>query len=65
VCDHPALCALDEVEALMDWNRIVALLPAGEEKALTEPAPIPAVCIKPHPMRNRSLAKPPVLQRCL
>lgn len=29
--DHPALGALDEVEALIDWSRIEALLPRGED----------------------------------
>lgn len=30
--DPPALCALDEVRALIGWDRVAAFSPAGEEK---------------------------------
>lgn len=43
--DHPALCALDEVEALIDWARIEALLPVGEEKAQTGRPGYPALTL--------------------
>lgn len=33
--DHPALAALDDVEALIDWGRIEALLPGGEDRKAT------------------------------
>ena len=33
--DHPALSALDDVEALIDWTRLEALLPAGEDRQAT------------------------------
>ncbi|WP_104018459.1 IS5 family transposase [Roseovarius nitratireducens] len=43
--DHPALCALDEVEVLIDWDRIAALLPAGEEKVQTGRPGYPALTL--------------------
>lgn len=43
--DHPALCALDEVEDLIDWDRIAALLPAGEEKRQTGRPGYPALTL--------------------
>ena len=33
--DHPALTALDDVEGLIDWDRIEAHLPRGEDRART------------------------------
>lgn len=33
--EHPALAALDDVETLIDWARVEAHLPRGEEKAQT------------------------------
>lgn len=33
VMSHPALAALDGVEATLDWARLEALLPAGEDRA--------------------------------
>lgn len=35
VFDHPALSALDDVEELIDWSRVEALLPAGEDRKAT------------------------------
>ncbi len=43
--EHPALCALDEVEALIDWDRLAALLPAGEEKVQTGRPGYPALTL--------------------
>jgi transposase, IS5 family len=31
--DHPAMKALDGLEALVDWGEVEALLPRGEGKA--------------------------------
>lgn len=43
--DHPALCALDEVEALLDWERIEALLPCGEDGQATGRLGYPALTL--------------------
>ncbi|RXV56772.1 IS5/IS1182 family transposase, partial [Roseovarius sp. A46] len=43
--DHPALCALDGVEALIDWDRLAALLPAGEVKVQTGRPGYPALTL--------------------
>jgi transposase, IS5 family len=45
VFDHPALGALDAVEALIDWGRIEALLPSGEQKARTGRPGYPALTL--------------------
>src|SRR6056297_2728174 len=41
--DHPALTALDDVEALIDWPGIEALLPCGEEGHATGRPGYPAL----------------------
>lgn len=43
--DHPALTALDDVEALIDWGRIEALLPCGEDGQATGRPGYPALTL--------------------
>lgn len=42
VFDHPALSALDDVEDLIDWSRVEALLPGGEDRKATGRPAYPA-----------------------
>ena len=32
IFDHPSLCALDDVEALIDWQLVEHYLPCGSNK---------------------------------
>lgn len=43
--DHPALTALDDVEAVLDWHRIEALLPRGKDKRATGRPGYPALTL--------------------
>jgi IS5 family transposase len=45
IFEHPALKALDDVEALLDWGRLEALLPSGEEKRQTGRPGYPALTL--------------------
>ena len=43
--DHPDLAALDGVEALLDWSRLEALLPQGEDRRATGRPGYPALTL--------------------
>ncbi len=43
--DHPALTALDHVEALIDWPQIEAFLPRGEDRRRTGRPGYPALTL--------------------
>ena len=43
--DHPALKALDGIESLLDWSRLEALLPQGEDRRATGRPGYPALTL--------------------